>query len=147
MNSEIVTAIAEGIPLTVIVVDNHGFQSIHGLQRSVGTPSFGNELRFRDAASERLSGSYVPIDFVKHAEAMGAHSVFAPSAGALRDALTEAKRRGGVNVVVVPVDPERRVGGYEGWWDVPVAEVSEEESVQQARAVYLDHRRHERVFV
>jgi 3D-(3,5/4)-trihydroxycyclohexane-1,2-dione acylhydrolase (decyclizing) len=47
----------------------------------------------------------------------------------------------------VPVDPERRVPGFEGWWDVPVAEVSEEDSVKTARAAYLDARRHERVFI
>ena len=49
MNSEIVTAIQEGYKLTVVLVENGGFQSIHGLQRSAGTPSFGNELRSRDA--------------------------------------------------------------------------------------------------
>src|SRR3954470_7166087 len=56
LNSEIVTAVAEHLKLTIVVVDNHGFQCILALQRSVGVPDFGNELRFRDAASNRLDG-------------------------------------------------------------------------------------------
>ena len=50
MNSEIVTAVAEGLKLTIVVLDNHGFQCILALQRAVGVPDFGNELRFRDPA-------------------------------------------------------------------------------------------------
>ncbi|HZR00002.1 MAG TPA: 3D-(3,5/4)-trihydroxycyclohexane-1,2-dione acylhydrolase (decyclizing), partial [Chloroflexota bacterium] len=131
MNSEIVTAVQEGLKITIVVVDNHGFQSIHGLQRSVGSPSFGNELRFR--AGERLSGAYVPVDFAKHAEAMGARAFRACTYGELRDALAQAAGSDRVSVVVAEVDPERRVPAFEGWWDVPVAEVSGEESVQRAR--------------
>ena len=52
MNSEIVTAVAEGLKLTIVVLDNHGFQCILALQRSVGVPDFGNELRFRDPATQ-----------------------------------------------------------------------------------------------
>ena len=77
LNSEIVTAVAERLKLTIVVVDNHGFQCILALQRSVGVPDFGNELRFRDPASGRLTGPYVPVDFRAHAEAMGATAILA----------------------------------------------------------------------
>jgi 3D-(3,5/4)-trihydroxycyclohexane-1,2-dione acylhydrolase (decyclizing) len=146
MNSEIVTAVQEGINVTVVLVDNHGFQSIHGLQRSVGSPSFGNELRYRDPRTGHLTGEYVPIDFVKHAEAMGARAIYAPSADVLRAALRRAAESDRITVVVVPVDPERRVPGFEGWWDVPVAEVAAQEPVISARGAYLEARRHQRVF-
>ena len=141
LNSEIVTAVQEGIDLTIVVVDNHGFQSIHGLQRSVGVPSFGNELRFRDRQSGRLAGPYVPVDYVRHAAAMGAQAVLASTADALRAALAQAQSTPGVHVIVVPADPERRVPSFEGWWDVPVAEVSAEPSVQEARRAYDAARR------
>lgn len=146
MNSEIVTAVQEGLRFTVVVVDNHGFQSIHGLQRSVGVPSFGNELRFRDVRTGRLSGAYVPVDFAKHAEAMGARAIYAPTADALRAALLEAETSDRVTVIVAPADPERRVPSFEGWWDVPVAEVSEKPSVQQARKEYEQARRQVREY-
>ncbi|HEX7022116.1 MAG TPA: 3D-(3,5/4)-trihydroxycyclohexane-1,2-dione acylhydrolase (decyclizing), partial [Trueperaceae bacterium] len=91
MNSEIVTAAAEGLAFTIVLVDNHGFQSIHGLQRASGTPSFNNELRSRDPQSGRLDGPYVPVDFCGHAAALGASAHYAPDAACLRQALREAR--------------------------------------------------------
>jgi len=146
MNSEIVTAVQEGITLTIVLVDNHGYQSIHGLQRSVGSPSFGNELRFRDHATGRLTGDYVPVDFAKHAEAMGAHATFTDTVDTLRRALLDAGQHQGVSVIVANVDPEQRVPGFESWWDVPVAAATEQDSVKQARKAYDTAREHVRIF-
>ncbi len=136
LGSEIVTAVAEGLSLTVVLVDNQGYQSIHGLQRSVGSPSFANELRARDPSTGRLDGPVVAVDFAAHAAAMGANAVEAFSASELRAALEGARGAEGVNVIVVRVHPERRVGSYGSWWDVPVAEVSEQASVRAAREAY-----------
>jgi 3D-(3,5/4)-trihydroxycyclohexane-1,2-dione acylhydrolase (decyclizing) len=136
MNSEIVTAVAEGLGLTIVLIDNHGYQSIHGLQRSCGTPSFNNELRYRNPRTGRTDGDYVPVDFVKHAEAMGARAFYAPDEESLKNALQQAKSPDRVTVIVVPVDPEKRVPGFEGWWDVPVAQVTEQQAVKAARQQY-----------
>ncbi|MCC6314377.1 MAG: hypothetical protein IT337_10230, partial [Thermomicrobiales bacterium] len=46
----------------------------------------------------------------------------------------------------VKVDPNRRVPGFESWWDVPVAEVSGRAGVREARAGYIDKRTAERFF-
>ncbi len=137
MNSEIVTAVAESLDLTIVLVDNHGYQSIHGLQRVVGSPQFGNELRYRDENGQ-LNGAYVHIDFAAHARAMGASAVHASSEAEFRRALENARTAKGVQVVVVEVNPEKRVGGYAfgGWWDTPVAEVSGQRSVNEARKQY-----------
>jgi 3D-(3,5/4)-trihydroxycyclohexane-1,2-dione acylhydrolase (decyclizing) len=144
MNSEIVTAVAEGLRLTVVVVDNHGFQCILALQRSVGVPDFGNELRFRDPASNRLSGGYVPVDFRAHAEAMGATATFARTPDELRGALDRAKDQPGVTVIVVPAEPEKRMPSFETWWDVPVAAASRRATVRDARDSYEDARTRQR---
>ena len=53
LHTEIVTSLEEGMKLTIVVVDNGGFQIIRKLQMSTGSPSFGNELRFRDPATGR----------------------------------------------------------------------------------------------
>ena len=147
LNSEIVTAVAEGLDLTIVVVDNHGYQSIHGLQRSTGTEHFGLELRYRDPQG-RLDGPYIPVDYRAHAASMGAHAVFTRTESDFRQALTRAKSRKGVNVVVVEVNPEKRVGGYAfgGWWDVPIAEVSESESVKEKREQYEQARKNQVLF-
>jgi 3D-(3,5/4)-trihydroxycyclohexane-1,2-dione acylhydrolase (decyclizing) len=136
MNSEIVTAVAEGLRFTIVLVENGGFQSIHGLQRAVGVPSFTNERRARNPRSGRLDGPTVAVDFVRHAEAMGALAIAASSAQELREALTQALAEPRVRVIVVPTDPDARVPNFDGWWDVPVAEVSAQEGVQRAREVY-----------
>ncbi len=147
LNSEIVTAVAEGLDLTIVLVDNHGYQSIHGLQRSTGTPHFGLELRSRNAQN-LLDGPYIPVDYRAHAAAMGAHAVYTNTEDDFRQALTEAKTRKGVNVVVVEVNPEKRVGGYAfgGWWDVPVAEVSESTSVREKRRQYEQDKKKQVLF-
>src|SRR5262245_37917049 len=124
MNSEIVTAVAEGIPITIVLFDNHGFQSIKDLAASTGVPQFGNELRFRDKARNRLTGHYVPVDFRAHAEAMGAEAFLARTADEIRDAIAAARSSGRVTLIHVPVSPLLRAPGYEGWWDVPPSEVS-----------------------
>ena len=144
LNSEIVTAAAEGLKLTIVVVDNHGFQCILALQRSVGVPDFGNELRFRDPVGRRLTGPYVPVDFRGHAAAMGASAVFARTPDELRAALVRARDDGGRSVVVVPAEPEKRMPTFETWWDVPVAAASERPAVHAARDAYESARRLQR---
>jgi 3D-(3,5/4)-trihydroxycyclohexane-1,2-dione acylhydrolase (decyclizing) len=136
LNSEIVTAVAEGLRMTVVVFDNHGYQCIVDLARSVGVPQFGNELRFRDAERNRLTGGYIPVDFAKHAEAMGAIGVFARTEQEIRDALAAARIADRITVIHVPVSPEKRAPGYEGWWDVPVAAASGRPGVRTAREGY-----------
>src|SRR5690606_25801869 len=136
LNSEIVTAVAEGLSFTDVLVDNHGFQSIHGLQRSVGVPSFANELHSRDPETGRLDGPVVKVDFVAHAAAMGAQAHGVRDERELSEALQRARQSGGVHVIVVTTDPERRVPSFGAWGDGPVAEVSSRGPVREARAAY-----------
>jgi len=136
MNSEIVTAVAEGIRITIVLVDNHGFQCILGLQRAVGVADFGNELRFRDGKDGAPAGDYVPIDFKKHAESMGAQAIFAATSSEVKAALERARKADRITVVVVPADPESRMPGMGTWWDVPVAEVSSVDQTKATRANY-----------
>ncbi len=136
MNSEIVTAVGEGLDLTIVLVDNHGYQCILGLQRAVGVADFGNELRGRDQKTNRLTADYLPVDFCKHAESMGARALLAKTPEEVKRALKQARSSSGVTVVVIPVDPEKRMPGLGTWWDVPVAEVSQAEKTRQKRAAY-----------
>ncbi len=113
LHTEIVTAVQEGVAFTIVLVDNHGFQSIHGLQMGSGTPSFGNELRFRSEGGV-LDGPPVPVDFAKNAESLGARAITATTAEELEQALAEAKAESRVTVVCVEVDPDPRVPQLRG---------------------------------
>lgn len=146
MNTEIVTTIQEGYKLIIVLVDNGGYQSIHGLQMSSGSPSFGNELRFRDEGTGRLAGEYMPIDYAANAASMGALAFKADDEASLREALQKAKEADRTVLIHVTVDPEARVPGYDSWWDVPIAEVSGQESVQQALAGYREAKKRQRYY-
>ncbi len=50
-------------------------------------------------------------------------------------------------VVCVPVDPALGVPGYDSWWDVAVAEVSEQPSVREARRLWQDGQDRARYFL
>jgi 3D-(3,5/4)-trihydroxycyclohexane-1,2-dione acylhydrolase (decyclizing) len=134
--SEIATAVQEGLKLTVVLVDNHGFASIGALSESVGSGGFGTRYRRRDPASDELTGEVLAVDYVANARSLGATAVGVRSIAELSEALREARAASGVSVIVIETDPSQRVPAYEAWWDVPVAEVSELASVQEARATY-----------
>jgi len=143
MAQELVTAIQEGLKITVVLFDNRGFSSIGGLSESVGCEGFGTEYRCRTGSGE-LDGEYVDVDFVANAASLGAKAIKAADAESLRRAIADARASRETTVIVVPVDRNARVGGYESWWDVPVAETSTLESVRDARANYDTARRRQR---
>jgi len=144
MAQEIVTALQEGYKLNIVVVDNHGFSSIGGLSRACGNEGMGTEYRYRQDG--KLDGNVISVDFVENARSLGACAVRAHTREDLRRALLDARKRPQTSVVVIETDYAKRVPGYESWWDVPIAEVSEVESVRAARAHYVEARKKERVF-
>ncbi|MCU1383347.1 MAG: iolD [Acidobacteria bacterium] len=147
MAQEIVTAVQERMALTIVLLDNDGFASIGALSESVGSGGFGTRYRERDPNSGELDGEVLPIDLGANAESLGATVWRAETIAAFRAALTAAAAHDGVAVIVVPVDRESRVGGYDSWWDVPVAEVSAIPAVRDARAAYDAARRKARDFL
>jgi hypothetical protein len=88
----------------------------------------------------------IPIDFAANAASLGAYAVAARTYDQLATALAEAKKQPRTSVVVVETDYNDRVPGYDSWWDVPIAEVSESQAVQEARAAYIEAVKKERYF-
>ncbi|MBI1280172.1 MAG: 3D-(3,5/4)-trihydroxycyclohexane-1,2-dione acylhydrolase (decyclizing) [Anaerolineaceae bacterium] len=132
MNSEIVTAVQEGVKLIIVLVDNHGFASIGGLSKSVGSDGFGTKYRYR-SESGQLDGETLPVDYGANAGSLGAHVIRASNRDELANAVQKAQGMSETVCIVVETDRRQRVGGYESWWDVAVAEVSENPAVQDAR--------------
>jgi 3D-(3,5/4)-trihydroxycyclohexane-1,2-dione acylhydrolase (decyclizing) len=147
MPSEIVTSVQEGIKIIIVLVDNHGFASIGSLSRSLGQGGFGTRYRARNEATKQLDGDVLKVDFAANARSLGAHALKAGTLDELKQALEEAKTLDRTTVIVVETDPSVGVPGYESWWDVAVAEVSELESVREARARYEEARKRERYFL
>ena len=147
MAQEIVTSVQEGYKLTIVLVDSGGFASIGALSRSVGSGGFGTSYRYRNDATGRLDGTVLPVDLAANAESLGAKVFRASDRATLERALDQARGADRTSVVYVPVDATARVPGYGCWWDVPVSEVSEQETVNRARRDYEAGQKKQRWFV
>jgi len=147
MAQEIVTAVQEGVKLTIVLVQNHGFASIGALSESVGSQRFGTRYRRRDPETGRLEGDLLPVDLALNAESLGARVIRVDGVEALRDALAAARAAAGTTLVHVETDPLVASPSSEAWWEVPVAEVSALESTQAARAAYERNRMAQRPLI
>ena len=152
LNSEIVTALQEGIKLIIVLVDNHGFNSIGGLSRSLGTDGFGTQYRFRKNGSigldsEKAPAAVLPIDLAANAASLGAVAVRVKTIEELRSALNDAKRTDRTSVICIEVDRYEAVPTYESWWDVPVSEVASVDAVKAARESYEASKKKERQYL
>ena len=143
MAQEIVTSIQEGVKLTIVLVDNHGFGSIGALSRSLGSEGFGTNYRYRGGDGQ-LSGDHLPVDFAANGASLGAHTIRAGTRTELDSALAEAKEQDRTTVIVVETDTSIGAPDSGSWWDVPPAEVSNMQAVRDARAAFDEARKKER---
>jgi 3D-(3,5/4)-trihydroxycyclohexane-1,2-dione acylhydrolase (decyclizing) len=145
MAQEIVTSIQEGYKLNVVLFDNHGFSSIGGLSRACGNEGMGTSYRYR--RDGKYDGELLPVDFAANAASLGAWTASAHTGEEFKAALAEGRKQKRTSVVVMETSYDDRVAGYESWWDVPIAEVSEKEAVREARRNYEAARSKERLFL
>lgn len=144
--SEIVTSLQERVKIVIIIVNNFGFASIGGLSAALGSGGFGTEYRKRSGSGE-LNGDRIDVDYAANARSLGAHAIHAANLAEFKAALEESKATDRTTVIVVETNRDLRVPGYESWWDVAVAEVSESPSVQKARREYEAARKKQRYFL
>jgi 3D-(3,5/4)-trihydroxycyclohexane-1,2-dione acylhydrolase (decyclizing) len=138
--SELVTALQEGLKVTVVLSENHGYQVIRQLQMNRAGRSFGNEFRARDAATQRLEGDYITIDFAQHAASMGARTWHVTTTDTLNMALAEARDETRSCVIVVETEPHRYLPGSGVWWDVAPAEATTDPLTDERRTAYENQR-------
>ena len=145
--TELVTAVQERLPVTVVISENHGYQAIHRLQMVRSGQEFGNEFRYRDDSlpianghsdgkPARLEGEYLRVDLVRIAEGLGARALRATTAAEVRAALSETRDHDGPVVIVIPSIPHADLPAAGVWWDVAPAEVSDHETVARLRTEY-----------
>ncbi len=91
MNSqEIETAVRMGMDLVVVILNDSGYGMIKWKQTAMGFPTFGLD--------------YKNPDFVKYAEAYGAHGVRVESTDQFKQELARCMNSKGVYVIDVPID-------------------------------------------
>lgn len=153
---EIITSIQEGMKLILVLINNHGFASIGGLSRSLGTEGFGTRYLYRDQEKDRIAGDeisqeeargqYLPVDLAKNAESLGAIVLRAKDIQEFEARMKEAKTTDRTTVIYVEVDRYQGMEGY-SWWEVPVSEVSESKGVQEAYEEYENQRKNQRYYL
>jgi 3D-(3,5/4)-trihydroxycyclohexane-1,2-dione acylhydrolase (decyclizing) len=151
LSADIVTSIQEGYKLTIVLMDNNGYKSIGALSRSLGSQGFGTRYVFPE--NNRLpddtaeSVKTLPVDLAANASSLGAHVIRCETYDEFLSALETA--RGIERTTVIYIQNDRYVGvpGYESWWDVVIAEVSEIDAVNAARAGYEQAVQKERYFL
>jgi 3D-(3,5/4)-trihydroxycyclohexane-1,2-dione acylhydrolase (decyclizing) len=141
MAQEIVTSIAEGFKLTIVLVQNHGFQSIGSLSESVGSERLGTAYRYRGTDTK------LPVDLAANAASLGARAIDTHTIEEFEAALEQAAASDVTTVVQIHTDPTIDAPSSEAWWDVPVAEVAALASTQAARREYEQHARDQRQYL
>ncbi|PFJ19671.1 3D-(3,5/4)-trihydroxycyclohexane-1,2-dione acylhydrolase (decyclizing) [Bacillus cereus] len=132
LHSELVTSLQENKKINVLLFDNSGFGCINNLQMGNGMGSFGTEFRYRNQETRKLNGSIMKIDFAASAAGYGVKTYRVTSIEQLREALEDAKQQTVSTLIDIKVLPKTMTNGYESWWHVGVAEVSNSQGVQVA---------------
>lgn len=125
LHSELITAIQYNKKINVLLFDNSGFGCINNLQMDHGSGSYYCEFRTDD-------NQILNVDYAKVAEGYGAKTYRANTVEELKAALEDAKKQNVSTLIEMKVLPKTMTDGYDSWWHVGVAEVSEQESVQKA---------------
>jgi 3D-(3,5/4)-trihydroxycyclohexane-1,2-dione acylhydrolase (decyclizing) len=147
MAQEIVTAVSEGIKLTIVLIQNHGFSSIGSLSESLGSQRFGTRYRYRNPETGLLDGDLLPVDLAANAESLGADVLRTSTIEELRSALVQAVQSDRTTVIYIETDPLAPVPSSESWWDVPVSEVAAVDSTNEAYGVYHEKKRKQRQYL
>ncbi|MGA1812187.1 3D-(3,5/4)-trihydroxycyclohexane-1,2-dione acylhydrolase (decyclizing) [Frondihabitans sp. 4ASC-45] len=149
LHTELVTAVAEGIKVIVVLIQNHGYASIGHLSETVGSERFGTLYRRQDPDTLDFQGAeLLPVDLAMNARSYGLDVIeIEPTARAIDDlsaALATAKASDTSTLIHINSDPRVYAPDGDGWWDVPVAEVSTIPSTKAAYDDYLAERAHQR---
>ena len=132
LHSEILTALKEHVKINIVLLDNSGYQCIKNLQIAHGSAGFGNEFRFREESTGRLTGDFTAVDYKKYAEALGVKAFYAEDADQLSCSLEKARSETVSTLIEVKVLPGTMTGGYHSWWRVGVPEVSNCKATQES---------------
>ncbi|MDA1838089.1 3D-(3,5/4)-trihydroxycyclohexane-1,2-dione acylhydrolase (decyclizing) [Bacillus cereus group sp. BY17LC] len=132
LHSELVTSLQENKKINVLLFDNSGFGCINNLQMGNGMGSFGTEFRYRNQETRKLNGAIMKIDFAASAAGYGVKTYHVTSIEQLQEALIDAQKQTVSTLIDIKVLPKTMTNGYDSWWHVGVAEVSNNKSVQAA---------------
>ncbi|EMA6342964.1 3D-(3,5/4)-trihydroxycyclohexane-1,2-dione acylhydrolase (decyclizing) [Bacillus cytotoxicus] len=139
LHSELVTSVQEGKKINVLLFDNAGFGCINNLQMSNGMGSFGTEFRHRENEVGTPAGRFMKIDFAKSAAGYGVKTYRVTTIEELVAALEDSKKQTISTLIDIKVLPKTMTNGYDSWWNVGVAEITENKKIQASYEERMSH--------
>lgn len=131
LHSELYTAVQENKKINVMLFDNSGWGCIENLQNNQGTDTFGTRFTRRNDNSGLLDGEVIMTDYAKIAEGYGCKAYRITTEEELYAALEDSKKQTVPTLFDMKVGHKSMTDGYDSWWRVGVAEVSESEKVHE----------------
>lgn len=131
LHSELYTAVQENKKINVMLFDNSGWGCIENLQNGQGTDTFGTRFTRRNSNSGLLDGEVIMTDYAKIAEGYGCKAYSIRTEEELYAAIEDSKKQTVPTLFDIKVGHKTMTDGYDSWWRVGVAEVSESERVHE----------------
>lgn len=144
LHSEIMTIMQERQKVNILIFDNCGFGCINNLEMNHGIGSLATEYRYTDG--KKPTGDLIPVDYAKIGEGYGLKTYTCRTIGELEDALKDAKSQEKACLFDLKVIPKTMSDGYESWWNVGLADVSQKASVKEAWERVLEGRNEARKY-
>lgn len=132
--TELATAVQERAKVTVLLLDNGGYQSISRLALGSTGTTVNNEFRARQDGHRLLDGPSLEIDYVANARSYGCRASVATTVDELRAALADARASDVTTVIVCPVDRDRPLPDSGAFWDLGVPEVASDRDTERRSA-------------
>lgn len=132
MHSEMATIIQENKKVNILLFDNCGFGCINNLEMVNGIDSIATEFRRRKGSNYKPDGELIITDYKKIAEGFGFKSYRVNTLSELEIALKDSKNCNLPVLIDIKVLPKTMTDGYNAWWNVGMAEVSDKKSEQHA---------------
>ena len=144
LHSEIMTIQQERRKVNILIFDNCGFGCINNLEMTHGIGSLATEFRYTDG--KKPTGDLIYVDYAKVGEGYGLKTYTCRTVEELVAALEDSKKQTKACLFDLKVLPKTMTDGYEAWWNVGMAMVSEKESVREAAEEVLQKRSEARAY-
>ena len=142
LHQELITSVQYGYKINVMLFDNASFGCINNLQ--VGQGNFSRttqkNMHVKGAKFDGMDmGPAMSIDYAAIGAAYGCKTYTVKTIDELKAALEDAKKQEVSTLIDMKILPKSMSAGYENWWRVGVAEVSNKKEVQEAYQKIVEH--------
>ena len=141
LHSELITSVQTGHKINVMLFDNASFGCINNLEVGQGNASICTEKNMLEPGVTNgiHKGKVIQVDYAAIGAAYGCKTYTVKTLDELKAAIEDAKKQTVSTLIDMKVLPKTMSAGYENWWRVGVAEVSNKPEVQAARKAIEAH--------